>query len=243
MSLAFALTALVMGVAGGPHCIAMCGAPSAAIIHFHPQRPASGAPAGAMSSDAGCASAQRGLLFHLGRLSGYAGLGAVAGGAVQGLGWMATQSQALRPAWTLMHLAVLAWGLMLLVLARQPLWVHGAGQRVWQRVRPFTASDRGVWAAGAMWALLPCGLLYSALLVASLSGGPLRGAISMAMFGVGSALSLAAGPWLWRWLRAHFDRAQASNIGTRAAGAVLAGAALWALWMDFSGRLADWCAA
>lgn len=248
MGWTFALTALLMGLAGGPHCIAMCGAPQAGVIRIH--------PAGQGSACASGLPWQRSALFHAGRLLGYAALGALAGASVQGLGWLATQSAALRPAWTLLHLAVLAWGLMLLVLARQPAWVQGAGQQLWRRVGPITRSAHGVGAAGVLWALMPCGLLYSALLVASLSGGPVRGAISMALFGLGSALSLALGPWLWRWLRDQGNRwgaawagaqatgtpASASSLGTRAAGGVLALAALWALWMDFSGRLAAWCA-
>lgn len=243
MSLTFALTALLMGLAGGPHCIAMCGAPQAAVIQIHP-----------VNTGPGCSTLQRGALFHLGRLTGYSALGALAGSTVQGLAWLSTQSAALRPAWTLMHLAVLGWGLMLLVLARQPAWTQQAGRGLWGRVRPLTARGQGVWTAGALWALMPCGLLYSALLVASLAGGALQGALSMALFGLGSAVSLAAGPWLWRWLReqgnrigAHrldaANRATAADLGTRAAGAMLAAAALWALWMDFTGRLAAWCVA
>lgn len=249
----FALTALLMGLAGGPHCIAMCAAPQAGVIRVH--------PAGQGASCAPGQPWQRSAMFHAGRLLGYAVLGALAGASVQGLGWLATQSAALRPAWTLLHLAVLAWGLVLLVLAlaRQPAWVQGAGQQLWQRVGPLTRSAYGVGAAGVLWALMPCGLLYSALLVASLSGGPMRGAVSMALFGLGSALSLAAGPWLWRWLRVQGNRvgavwaaaqanvaattATASSLGTRAAGGVLAMAALWELWMDFGGRLAAWCGA
>ena len=41
---------------------------------------------------------------------------------------------------------------------------------------------------------MPCGLLYSALLVAALSGGAWQGALSMALFGVGSGIWLLVGP-------------------------------------------------
>ena len=87
---------------------------------------------------------------------------------------------------------------------------------------------------------MPCGLLYSALLVASLSGGPLAGALSMALFALGSAASLLLAPVLLR-------RAEAAGLrwgergGARLAGALITAAALWALWMDLSHRIAEWC--
>ena len=74
------------------------------------------------------------------------------------------------------------------------MWVSSAGRSVWSRLRPLAGARGGVFATGALWAFMPCGLLYSALLVASLSGGPLEGALSMALFALGSGLSLALAP-------------------------------------------------
>ncbi len=133
----------------------------------------------------------------------------------------------------LFHLAVLAWGLSLLALARQPAWINNAGRAAWMRVRPMGARSGGVFIAGALWIFMPCGLLWSALLVASLSGGPLQGAASMALFAAGSSLGLLAAPWLFSRLRQAW--------GTRAAGLLLAAAAGWALWMDLAERIAIWC--
>lgn len=45
-----------------------------------------------------------------------------------------------------------------------------------------------------IWGWLPCGLIYSMLLVAALAGGALQGAATMLSFGVGTAPAvLAAG--------------------------------------------------
>jgi sulfite exporter TauE/SafE len=46
---------------------------------------------------------------------------------------------------------------------------------------------------------MPCGLLYSAVLVAALSGGAWQGALSMAAFAVGGAVWLLAGPGCGNW--------------------------------------------
>jgi sulfite exporter TauE/SafE len=223
MSTTLALSALLMGLAGGPHCAAMCGAACAGLTRL------------------GDRSHARSLwVFQAGRLVSYSLAGAAAAFAVQSLGWLTANTAALRPVWTLFHLVVLAWGLMLLARARQPTWVSSAGRSIWSRVRPVAAARGGVFAAGALWAFMPCGLLYSALLVASLSGGPLDGALSMSLFAVGSGLSLALATGLLARLQ-HAGNRLKQDWGTRAAGALLVLAALWALWMDLAHRIALWC--
>lgn len=223
MSTTLAATALLMGLAGGPHCVAMCGAACGSLTRV------------------GAAGPTRSVWsFQLGRLAGYALAGAVAGAAVQTFGWLTSQTVALRPVWTLFHLAVLAWGLVLLTQARQPMWVGAAGRAAWTRIRPLASARGGVFAAGALWAFMPCGLLYSALLVASLSGGPLQGALAMALFAIGSGVSLLIAPNLFVKLR-HTVNLLRQDAGTRLAGLLLAVAAAWALWLDLAHRIAQWC--
>jgi uncharacterized protein len=229
MSTTLAATALLMGLAGGPHCAAMCGAACAGIVRVVPR---GHARARSLSQPV--------LFFQAGRLLGYSAAGAAAAQAVQSFAWLTGQTAALRPVWTLFHLAVLAWGLTLLALARQPEWVSNAGRTVWSRVRPWAGARGGVFTAGALWAFMPCGLLYSALLVASLSGGPLDGAVSMALFALGSAVSLTLAPKLLEKLRSTGDRLK-RDWGTRISGLLLAGAAAWALWIDLAHRIAVWC--
>jgi uncharacterized protein len=130
--------------------------------------------------------------------------------------------------------------LTLLVLARQPVWVSHAGRVAWSRLRPLASARGGTFFAGALWALMPCGLLYSALLVASLSGGALDGALSMALFAAGSAVSLALAPKLLERFQRTGDSMR-QDWGTRASGFLLVLAAGWALWMDLAQRIALWC--
>lgn len=238
MSTTLAATALLMGLAGGPHCVAMCGAACAGIT-----RGGAGAAASGVSviSVTGLTSLNRSVWsFQLGRLAGYSAAGAVAATAVESLAWLSAQTAALRPLWSLFHLAVLAWALMLVTQAQQPAWVSTAGRAAWQRIRPFAAARGGVVTAGALWAFMPCGLLYSALLVASLAGNALHGALSMALFAAGSGVSLLLAPRLLMLLRGNGNRIR-QDWGTRAAGALLALTALWALWHDLAHRIAVWC--
>ena len=227
MSTSLVLTSLLMGLAGGPHCAAMCGAACAGLSRLGPRQGAQSA-AGAL------------WRFQAGRLAGYSLAGAAAALAVQSLAWLTTHTAALRPVWTLFHLAVLLWGLMLLAQARQPAWVVDAGRVVWSRLRPLASARGGLLVTGALWAFMPCGLLYSALLVASLSGGPLGGALSMAAFAAGSSVSLMLVPWLYDKLQDRGNQLR-QDWGTRAAGGLLILTAAWALWADAFHRFAEWC--
>ena len=222
MQTSLALTSLLMGLAGGPHCIAMCGAACAGI----------GQAAGPRKNSAM-------LTFQLGRIIGYSSLGALAAASMQGLGWLTVQSAALRPVWTLFHVATAVLGLLLLWKAQQPVWLEQAGKAIWQRARSLAwGRGRGVpLVIGALWTFLPCGLLYSALLVAALSNSAIEGALVMALFALGTSVSMMAGPWLWLRL----GGSGAGDWGVRLAGLVLAASSVWALWMAFAHNSAPWC--
>jgi len=224
MQSSLALTALLMGLVGGPHCVAMCGAACAGI----------GQAAGPRKTTAL-------LTFQLGRILGYSLLGALAAASMQALGWLTVQSAALRPVWSMLHVAALVLGLILLVQARQPVWLESAGRRVWRAARALAAGWGGgtPLVLGTLWALLPCGLLYSALLVAALAGGPLAGATVMALFALGTSVTMLAGPWLW--LRLRGAAPGEGQWGVRLAGAALALSSGWALWMALAHDQAPWC--
>lgn len=241
-----------MGLAGGPHCLAMCAAPCHMVIHG-PAATANASAAGAAALSttpaehplvwqprAGGRLWVRSLLFHSGRLLGYALIGALAAWAMESLAWMTEQFWSLRPLWTLSHVAMLAWGILMMAQARQPAWVEAAGRAVWLRVRPVLLVPGGSFAAGFAWALMPCGLLYSALLVAALSNSAAQGALSMLAFALGSAVWLLVGPWLWLHVRKRLNGWRES-WGTRFAGLLLFGVAAWALWMDLVYKPSLWC--
>lgn len=222
MTYALATTALLMGLAGGPHCAVMCGAACGGLAR------------------AGQRKAHSPLVFQAGRLAGYSIAGAAVATAVQSFAWMTEQAAAFRPVWMLFHLAVFGWGLMLLVKASQPAWADRAGRSAWSRVGAVATSQGGMFSAGALWAFMPCSLLYSALLVASLSGGALQGALAMAAFAVGSGVSLLLAPRMLAGLQ-QAGNGLGEQLGVRMAGAVLMLSALFGLWGDMTHRIAQWC--
>ena len=216
------MTALLMGLAGGPHCIAMCGAACAGI----------GQAAGSQKTSAM-------WTFQLGRVIGYSALGALAAASMQGLGWLTVQSAALRPVWSLFHVATMVLGLLLLWNAQQPVWLEQTGKKIWSSARTIALGHgRGApLILGVLWTFLPCGLLYSALLVAGLTGRVLDGAYVMGLFAVGTSVSMMLGPWLWLRLKGNGS----GDWGVRTAGLALAASSAWALWMAYAHNAAPWC--
>jgi hypothetical protein len=232
VDLALVLSALMMGLAGSPHCVVMCGGISAALIG----RCGGNSPASAR------------LSFHLGRLLGYTAAGALVASSVSVLAALGRWSPALRPLWVLAHLAALALGMWLLWKGRQPAWLDQLGREghrqaapagTWQRMSgPLRAG-----AVGAVWFTWPCGLLQSALMVAALANGPVAGAAVMATFAAASSLALGLAPAIWLRLAGGRQtlNARVSVLITRLSGAALAGAAVWALGHDVWLRVAAYC--
>ena len=224
------LAALLMGWAGSPHCLAMCGPMCAT---------QSGAP--------------RQLAFHAGRLLGYSLAGGLAGASMQAVGAWSVEVQSFRSLWSFVHLLFLILGLLMLVRGDQPLWMLQGAARLWRwissGVHPTTAHPSSfTWwrsaALGLIWVFWPCGLLYSALTLAALSAGAWEGAVTLFFFALGSGAVLSLMPWLWHrvqsWrLGAHAQRIR--NAGIRIAGAMLAGMSGWALWVGLVMDRAPWC--
>jgi sulfite exporter TauE/SafE len=208
--------ALLMGLAGGPHCLAMCGAACSAV------------------AGSGRATSPSLLALHGARLVGYSLAGAI-GAAGVGLAGFAGAAPLLRPLWAIVHVAAVALGMWLLWTGRTPPWftrtppaiAAGSRERPIRVVRALPRTARAA-LGGACWVAMPCGLLHSTLLVAALASTPLAGAATMAAFAVGSTGVLVLGQSVWSRLRRGSDAG--ALLPVRAAGALLAGASLFALW-------------
>ena len=233
MDAALITGAALLGLAGTPHCAAMCGAPCAAVCGK--DRPANAA------------------VFQLARAAGYAAAGALVAASVGALATLSQLSPALRPLWVLLHALLLVLGLWLLWQGRQPGWMGQVG-RVPEQVAPTVGAGigwapirgprRSTWqaaAAGALWAAWPCGLLQSALLMASLTGSATAGAIAMAAFAVASSGGLLLAPWAWRWLARAGRGPVVEKTLVRAAGAMLAVGSTFALGMGLWHQVAAFC--
>lgn len=184
------LTALLMGLGGMAHCAAMCGAACSVA-----------APGGVP------------LKALAGRSLGYAALGALAAASAGLVAQLGRQVAFLQPFWIMLLVAAVLLGVWLLFTGRMPAQLDHLGLSLYRRVRArwqgFAARHAGAaWApftpllAGMLWAFLPCGLLYAALMVAALAPHAWGGAAVMLAFSVPSAFGVWAAPWvLGRLLR------------------------------------------
>ncbi|MCW5657782.1 MAG: sulfite exporter TauE/SafE family protein [Burkholderiaceae bacterium] len=210
--------AALAGLAGSPHCLAMCGAACAGV---------------------GGQKSRRAFAFQAGRLTGYAALGALAAASAGALQWAAAHAVLLKPLWGMFHVAVIALGASLLWLGAQPAWVERGAQQVWRSLRMRTLSlDTARWpfAAGVLWALLPCGLLYAALMLAALADSAVGGAAVMAVFALASGAVLQVGAILGQRLGTR-----SGAWGVRLAGAGLIAASAFALLHGLWPAFAAWC--
>lgn len=194
------ITAFLMGLGGIPHCAAMCGAACAAAM-----------PRGVP------------LLALVGRCLGYALLGLVASASAGLISQWGRQISMLQPIWVMLQMAAVLLGLWLLWSGRMPRQVDLWGQLLYRRVRDRVGRSTLLSGApglkpvlpllaGMAWAVLPCGLLYAALMVAALASEPWGGALVMLAFALPSALGVWAAPALLRRLR-RVPAADRSNSG------------------------------
>lgn len=189
--------------------------------------------------------------FLLGRVLSYSMAGALLGSASAWAANVVIRGGAgpLSPwltLWAMAHAAVLGLGLWLLWRGRQPLWLVGLRRRravpvsIVRRV-PRVAPAIGASVAGSLWAMLPCGLLQSALVVAALASGPAAGAFVMAAFSMATVPGLVLAPVLRAWL----ERGSPSGVWparlTRASGLMLALASAWTLTHGLWVHVRDYC--
>jgi sulfite exporter TauE/SafE len=139
------------------------------------------------------------LPYHLGRLTTYAGLGAIAGlggAALARLPWFGLLSAALLLAAAglfLLHALRRAVPLLSRVLPGLERAPRGWNQAIARLTRNLDRTRRsGGYVLGLALGFLPCGLLYAALAATAASGSPALGALGMLAFGLGTAPALMA---------------------------------------------------
>lgn len=232
----------LVGLLGGVHCMGMCGGIVSALaanpgqgraeagqpVRITPRR----AEAFALSSAAPAAPAWRlQLAFNAGRIASYSLAGAIAGWTGALSLFVAHLLPVQTALYALANLMLVALGLYLFGITRYIAPLERLGARLWARLRPLLGRllpantvPRAL-GLGALWGWVPCGLVYSMLMTAVLSGSALSGAAVMLAFGLGTLPNLLFAGALMRWLSAH---AQGRRLRQMAGGTVLA-MGLWGL--------------
>jgi sulfite exporter TauE/SafE len=189
LTLSLLLAVFLGALVSGWHCALMCGGIAAAIEGQGSSQKLSFTP---LHSKSKLFYLQ--LLMHLGRLSTYVALGATAAWLGMIL-WQQNMVPIQRPLFALTSLILLVMGLRLLrQSSRSSLpvgkWLGARMARYWARYLGGFTSRPSRWFSGMMWGLVPCGLVYSVLPLAFLSGDVLTGAALMLAFGLGTLPNL-----------------------------------------------------
>jgi sulfite exporter TauE/SafE len=144
------------------------------------------------------------LSYNAGRIGSYVLAGTLAGSAGAG-GLLLDGLLPVRPLlYALASLLLVIQGLHVAGVGRGLPFLERAGSKLWACLQPWSRSllpvdlPRKAFLLGALWGWLPCGMVYSALVVALASGHPASGAAIMLAFGLGTlpnllALGFAAG--------------------------------------------------
>lgn len=193
--------AFLIGLMGAGHCLGMCGGVAAAVTLGMP----------------GDQQSRRWpylFCYNAGRLFSYMVAGAIIGGAFAGMANYSGYTS------SLVALRLVAAFMMILLALYIGQWWQGVsrierlGQGLWRQLAPKAQSLlplKSPFAAlpfGALWGWLPCGLVYSTLSWAAVSGGAFSGASVMFAFGLGTLPAMIAvggmAQQLQKWLKNHY---------------------------------------
>jgi sulfite exporter TauE/SafE len=203
MTQALIISGFLLGLAGSVHCLGMCGPLSWAL----PIRQEN-------------STTQVVWLIHyqVGRVMSYGVLGLMAGSI--GSIFRITGVQ---------QLLTIAFGAMILFFGMTSLspnwssrfkpirWLHDRIQRTVQRQWKNPMSGGRMFLLGALNGLLPCGMVYLAILTAATLDQMLDGSLFMIFFGIGTVpammLSSMAGLWVGKEIRLKLRRAIPVMVG------------------------------
>jgi sulfite exporter TauE/SafE len=201
--------ALLLGLAASGHCVVMCGGISSA-LSLATAKNAAGRPQPRLL-----------LGYQLGRITSYALAGLLFGGVLGGLIRLLDVESVRVALRAFSAIALLFAALVVLGRVRDP--GLGIGRRWWSKLAPLgrkllpVASLPRAFAFGMLWGWMPCGFVYTVLVMASLQFDAVRGALTMAAFGLGTAPALFAAALGARHLAAAATRPAARQI----AGSIL----------------------
>jgi sulfite exporter TauE/SafE len=168
-------SALLIGLAGGVHCVGMCGGIVGAFTYAVPKN---------------SAMLPYTLAYNFGRVISYIIAGSITGWAGYLFAHQINQG-------IIILQFVSGVFLFLLGLYIAGWWqglsnIEKLGSKFWQLIRPWSKkllpfkSPLHALPYGMIWGWLPCGLVYSVLTWSLASGSALQGAIIMAGFGLGT---------------------------------------------------------
>ncbi len=178
------ISAFVVGILGGVHCVGMCGGIVASLsIGLHPDKPSK-------------PDFTYLLAYNLARITAYTLAGVM-------IGWLGAAMIDLLAVNTGQQFLSMIAGLFMVLLGlylanwwRVLTRLETLGSHVWRYIEPFgrrfipIKNVRHAFLLGFIWGWLPCGLVYSVLIWTLSSGSAWQGGLTMLAFGLGTLPNL-----------------------------------------------------
>ncbi len=220
------IAAFIVGLLGGVHCLGMCGGVVGTLTF-------SLTPKHQLSQ---WRMLPFQLAYNLGRISSYVIIGAL-------IGLLAASLTTLVPFLPFQQALQVFAGLFMIALGLYlgGWWlgvaaVERLGAGLWRRLQPFTQKLTPVrtlpqaWLYGLVWGWLPCGLVYSVLIMAFSAASMTQGALVMLAFGLGTLPNLM----LMGVFAFYFTRWARLTWVKRSAGATVMLMGLWQIYLAIS---------
>lgn len=177
------ISAFLVGLLGGGHCVGMCGGiVSAVSLSLPGEKPKTGFH----------------FSYNAGRIVSYTLAGMLAGLLGSSSQFLSHLLPVEKMFYLLANLMLIALGLYLAGWWRGVLVLEKAGGALWKRIQPLSKKFLPVrtvsqaFALGLLWGWLPCGLVYSVLVTALATGSAWQGGALMLAFGLGTLPALLA---------------------------------------------------
>lgn len=175
------ISAFLVGLLGGVHCVGMCGGIVSAVSVHLPQHKS---------------NLSFLLAYNAGRILSYGLAGALAGLVGASSFFLEHILPVQEVLYAMSSLILIALGLYLAGLWHGITYLENSGRLLWKILQPYSKRYIPVqkisqaFMLGTLWGWLPCGMVYSILIGAVATGSALRGGLLMIAFGIGTVPTL-----------------------------------------------------
>ena len=175
------MSAFLVGLLGGGHCVGMCGGIVGAVSMHLPQNKS---------------KVPFLLSYNAGRILSYTLAGVIAGLVGASSFFLQHVLPIQRVLYGISSLMLIALGLYLAGIWHGVTYLEGAGKGIWKTLQPYSKryipvhNIKQAFFLGSLWGWLPCGLVYSGLIAAIATGSAINGGLLMLAFGLGTLPTL-----------------------------------------------------
>ena len=175
------MSAFLVGLLGGGHCVGMCGGIVGAVSMHLPQSKS---------------KVPFLLAYNAGRILSYTIAGAIAGLVGASSFFLQHVLPIQHVLYSISSLMLIALGLYLAGIWHGVTYLENAGKVIWKTLQPYSKryipvqNFRQAFILGGLWGWLPCGLVYSVLIAAIATGNGVSGGLLMLAFGLGTLPTL-----------------------------------------------------